>query len=142
MLTHCGSDGRCRFSGLAFQSAARSASRSSARPRRVSFCLRVSHPRATGRGSRGSAASTSARVVLGVGVGLRVVGRRDQPELGVEDADQVVELAGAVRQPEASRSSASDRCCPLMSVPPRAAGPSARPGRLLVQAVLGGAVAG
>ena len=32
-----------RFSGLAFHSAERSASRSSARPLRVSFCLRVSH---------------------------------------------------------------------------------------------------
>ena len=39
------SDGSWRFSGRAFHTAARSASSSSARPRRVSFCLRVSQSR-------------------------------------------------------------------------------------------------
>ena len=39
------SDGSCRFSGRAFHTAARSASSSSARPRLVSFCLRVSQSR-------------------------------------------------------------------------------------------------
>ena len=45
MVAHSGSDGRWRFSGLLSQIAARSASRSSARPRRVSRCLRVSQSR-------------------------------------------------------------------------------------------------
>ena len=43
MPIHSESDGRWRRSGLADQSAARSSSRNSARPRRVSFCFRVSH---------------------------------------------------------------------------------------------------
>ena len=43
MVTHSQNEGKRRFSGLAFHSAERSASRSSARPLRVSFCLRVSH---------------------------------------------------------------------------------------------------
>ena len=38
-------DGSCRFSGFACHRAARSANRSSARPRRVSRCLRVSQSR-------------------------------------------------------------------------------------------------
>jgi len=41
-------DGRWRFSGLTCQSAARSARRSSARPLRVSRCLRVSQSRSDG----------------------------------------------------------------------------------------------
>ena len=45
IFAHSKTDGRCRFSGLASQSADRSASRSSARPRRVSLCLRVSQSR-------------------------------------------------------------------------------------------------
>jgi hypothetical protein len=45
IVNHCTRDGSCRFSGRAFHTAARSASSSSARPRRVSFCLRVSHSR-------------------------------------------------------------------------------------------------
>ena len=48
MLRYSHSEGSCWFSGLAFHSAARSASRSSARPRRVSFCLRVSQSRSEG----------------------------------------------------------------------------------------------
>ena len=48
MFAHSSADGRCRFSGLAFQSAERSPSRSSARPRRVSRCLRVSQSRSEG----------------------------------------------------------------------------------------------
>ena len=45
MFAHSRADGRWRFSGLAFHDADRSASRSSARPRRVSRCLRVSQSR-------------------------------------------------------------------------------------------------
>ena len=45
MFAHSKADGRWRFSGLAFHDADRSASRSSARPRRVSRCLRVSQSR-------------------------------------------------------------------------------------------------
>ena len=44
-LAHSHSEGRKRFSGLEFQSCERSASKSSARPRRVSRCLRVSQSR-------------------------------------------------------------------------------------------------
>ena len=45
MPSHSQRVGRWRFSGLAFHRPERSASFSSARPRRVSFCLRVSHSR-------------------------------------------------------------------------------------------------
>ena len=48
MFAHSRTEGRWRFSGLASQIAARSASRSSARPRRVSRCLRVSQSRSEG----------------------------------------------------------------------------------------------
>ena len=46
------------------------------------------------------------------------VGRRDQAKLGVEDADQVVEVPGpARRSPRPRAAPASDRIWPLMSVP-------------------------
>ncbi len=45
MFAHSSSDGRRRFSGFAFQSEDRSTSRSSALPRRVSRCFRVSQSR-------------------------------------------------------------------------------------------------
>ena len=46
------------------------------------------------------------------------VRRRDQPEIVVEDADQVLEVVlRSPRRHVASRSSASDRIRPLMSVP-------------------------
>jgi hypothetical protein len=47
MVSHSHQAGRCLFSSFAFQAAARSASRSSAR-RRVSFYLRVNHSRTDG----------------------------------------------------------------------------------------------
>ena len=47
-LNHSHKAGRWRLSGLAFQADDRSARRSSARPRLVSRCLRVSHSRREG----------------------------------------------------------------------------------------------
>ena len=48
MFAHSRADGRWRFSGLEFQSEESSASLSSALPRLVSRCLRVSHSRIEG----------------------------------------------------------------------------------------------
>ena len=48
MATHSHQAGRCLFWGLPDHSAASSASRSSARPLAVSFCLRASHSRREG----------------------------------------------------------------------------------------------
>ena len=48
IFSHSGQEGKRRFSGRAFHNADRSASRNSARPRRLSFCLRVSHSRSDG----------------------------------------------------------------------------------------------
>jgi hypothetical protein len=45
MFAHSKGDGKSRFWGLAFQREERSASRSSARPRYVTRCLRVSQSR-------------------------------------------------------------------------------------------------
>ena len=50
--SHSAGEGSCRVSRFASQSAERSASRISARPRRVSFCLRAATRARPARGSR------------------------------------------------------------------------------------------
>ena len=104
MLAHSSTEGRWRFSGLAFQSAERSASRSSARPRRVCSLL-AGQPVA----DRGNEVVVRQLIVAGhrlacsgsrtrrlFGARCRSLRRRDQSHVVIEGPQQVVELSGTI----------------------------------------------
>ena len=101
MFVHSSSDGRCRFSGLAFQSEDRSTSRNSARPS-SGFLLLAGQPFPDRRHEvvMGEQKELLAHLRLGLTVAFRFLrfDWADQPQFAVEDAKQFVKLvrAGAV----------------------------------------------